>query len=91
MTTPHLSPIVDDETLKRLATHVAAVSSSGRTGWNKNELLKLAAQIVVAGLVAWGTVNTRIAVLETRVDDLRAAISEIRTDVKVLLQREFSR
>lgn len=42
---------------------------------------------LIAGLIAYGTVNARVAVLESRVDGLRSDVSEIRQDVKTLLRR----
>ena len=42
---------------------------------------------LIAGLLAYGTVNARVAVLESRVDGLKADVSEIRNDVKTLLYR----
>lgn len=46
---------------------------------------------IVAALLAYGVVNARVAVLESRVDGLRGDIREIRGDVKTLLMREPSR
>jgi hypothetical protein len=41
----------------------------------------------IAALLAYGTVNARVAVLESRVDGLKSDVSEIRSDVKTLLYR----
>jgi hypothetical protein len=42
---------------------------------------------LVSILLAWGVVQTRVAVLEERVDQLRADLVEIKTDIKILLRR----
>lgn len=42
---------------------------------------------LIAGLLAYGTVNARVSVLESRVDGLKADVTEIRNDVKTLLYR----
>lgn len=42
---------------------------------------------IVSILLAWGVVQTRVAVLEERVDQLRSDISEIKSDIKILLRR----
>jgi outer membrane murein-binding lipoprotein Lpp len=50
--------------------------------------MKIVAPILISALVAWGAVNIRVAVLETRVDELRSNITEIRADVKSLLRMQ---
>lgn len=42
---------------------------------------------IISALVAWGVVQTRVAVLEERVDQLRADLAEIKIDIKTLLRR----
>jgi hypothetical protein len=42
---------------------------------------------IVAVLLAYGAVNVRVAVLETKYDRLTQDIGEIKSDVKTLLQR----
>jgi hypothetical protein len=84
MTPPRLSPILDDHSLDRLLEQI----NERRSGWNKNELMKIVAPILISALVAWGAVNIRVAVLETRVDELRSNITEIRADVKSLLRMQ---
>jgi hypothetical protein len=41
---------------------------------------------LIAALLAYGTVHARVSVLESRVDDLRSDISEIKADVKLLIR-----
>lgn len=60
--------------------------SNGRT-WLNWEALRQAAIWLVAVLLAYGAMNVRVAVLETRVDNMKADIGEIKADVKVLLNR----
>ena len=55
-----------------------------RIGWD------VARQLVIwvaAVLLAYGAMNVRVAVLETRVDTMRTDIAEIKADVKALLQQ----
>lgn len=42
---------------------------------------------IVSALLAWGVVQTRVAVLEERVDQIRADLAELKADVKTLLRR----
>lgn len=42
---------------------------------------------IVSVLLAWGVVQTRVAVLEERVDQLRADLIEIKADIKILIRR----
>lgn len=42
---------------------------------------------LVSILLAWGVVQTRVAVLEERVDQLRSDLVEIKIDIKTLLRR----
>ena len=42
---------------------------------------------LVSILLAWGVVQTRVAVLEERVDQIRADLAELKADVKTLLRR----
>jgi len=42
---------------------------------------------LVSILLAWGVVQTKVAVLEERVGQLRADLAEIKADVKTLLRR----
>jgi hypothetical protein len=42
---------------------------------------------IVSALLAWGVVQTRVAVLEERVDQIRADLVELKADVKTLLRR----
>lgn len=41
---------------------------------------------LIAALLAYGTVHARVSVLESRVDDMRADLSEIKADVKLLIR-----
>lgn len=43
---------------------------------------------LIGGLLAYGSLDARIKVLEDRYDRLTSDIREIKADVKVLLQRE---
>lgn len=58
---------------------------------NKADLLKYIVTLVLAALVSYftamGTLQTRVSVLEDRYDRLILDVSEIKADVKVLLQR----
>ena len=42
---------------------------------------------IVSVLLAYGALNTRVSLVEERVDRLTADVSEIKTDVKTLLRR----
>lgn len=42
---------------------------------------------IISVLLAYGAINTRVTVIEDRVDRLTADVSEIKNDVKTLLQR----
>ena len=42
---------------------------------------------IVSALLAWSVVQTKVAVLEERVDQIRTDLAELKTDVKTLLQR----
>jgi hypothetical protein len=42
---------------------------------------------LVSGLLAWSVVQSRIAVLEERVDQLRTDLAEIKSDIKILIRR----
>ena len=42
---------------------------------------------IVSALLAWTVVQTKVAVLEERVDQIRTDLAELKTDVKTLLQR----
>jgi hypothetical protein len=42
---------------------------------------------LIAALVTYGAVNARVAVLESRVDGLKADVAEIKGDIKTLLSR----
>ena len=42
---------------------------------------------LVSILLAWGVVQTRVAVLEERVDQIRADLAELKADVKTLVRR----
>ena len=42
---------------------------------------------IVAVMLVYAATNARIAVLESKYDSMRSDISDIRTDVKTLLQR----
>lgn len=41
---------------------------------------------LVAALIAYGTVNARVSVLESRVDSMKSDIGEIKLDVKEILR-----
>lgn len=43
---------------------------------------------IVSVLLAYGAMNVRVAVIEERVNSLRADIVEIKSDVKTLLTRK---
>ena len=42
---------------------------------------------IVSALLAWSVVQTKVAVLEERVDQIRVDLAELKADVKTLLQR----
>ena len=42
---------------------------------------------IVSALLAWSVVQSRVAVLEERADQLRSDLQEIKIDVKTLLRR----
>ena len=46
---------------------------------------------LVGGLLAYGSLDARIRVLEDRYDRIQSDVREIKADVKVLLQREAAR
>lgn len=78
-----LSPLSDDQ-LEAVAAQLQARTTG--TGV-KRDLVKWALEIILAVVVAWGTVNTRVSVLESRFNDMKADLTEIRQDVKTLLSR----
>jgi hypothetical protein len=70
-----------------------ALLNADGTESNGNGRIKIsqttAIQIItwlVAGLLTYGAVNARVAVLESRVDSLKYDIGEIKQDVKQLLR-----
>ena len=42
---------------------------------------------IVSALLAWSVVQTKVAVLEERVDQIRVDLAELKADVKTLLRR----
>lgn len=42
---------------------------------------------IVAGVVTYGAINARVAVMETQMETFRADIQEMKQDIKVLLRR----
>lgn len=87
MTIPHLSPILDEKTIAAIADAVETRRGPKTNGSMRADVVKVVLQLVVAALVAYGTVNVRITVLEARYEDLRTLVNEVRGDVKTLLQR----
>ena len=55
-----------------------------RVSWS---ILSTAGIWLVSILLAWGVVQTRVAVLEERVDQIRTDLAELKADVKTLLRR----
>lgn len=53
----------------------------------RSDLAKTLLSYVIAALIAYGVVNARVAVLESRVEGFDKALAEIRNDVKTLLLR----
>jgi hypothetical protein len=80
MTMPRFSP--DDDTIRAIADAVAARRPATREKW-VDRLIVWA----VAVLLAWGTLQTDVAVLKSRVDNQDALLQEMRTDIKTLLLR----
>lgn len=50
-------------------------------------VLQVIGYVVAAGVV-WNTLTNRITAIETRVDTMRSDITEMKGDVKTLLQRK---
>lgn len=49
-----------------------------------------AAQVIgwlVAALLTYGAINARVSVVESQVQDMKEAVTEIRSDVKTLLRK----
>ena len=42
---------------------------------------------IVSALLAWSVVQTKVAVLEERVDQIRTDLAELKADIKTLLKR----
>lgn len=42
---------------------------------------------IVSALLAWSVVQTKVAVLEERVDQIRTDLAELKADIKTLLRR----
>lgn len=61
--------------------------SGNGSSFMRSDLVKTLLTYVIAALVAWGVVQSRVAVLESRVNGFDAALTEIRQDVKTLLSR----
>ena len=55
-----------------------------RVSWT---LLQTIAVWLVSALLAWSVVQSRVAVLEERVGQLRSDLIEIKSDIKLLLRR----
>lgn len=92
MTAPRISPLSEDD-IEALADvierrqGVADRREGNGSSFLRGDLVKTLLTYVIAALVAWGVVQSRVAVLESRVNGFDAALTEIRQDVKTLLSR----
>lgn len=60
--------------------------TNGRIKIDKTTAVQVIAWIVAA-LLTYGAINARVAVVESQVNDMKEALTEIRQDVKTLLRK----
>lgn len=79
-----ISPVHDPETLRAIAEEVVKImpQNSGRFG-----LLKWLVGLGITIAIAWGGVNIKVAVLDNRMSTVEGGLTEMRQDIKTLLQR----
>lgn len=88
---PRLSPL-SEEDIEHLADVIErrqgeADRRKGNSAFIRSDLVKTLLTYVIAALIAYGVVNARLAVVESRVSGFDAQLAEIRQDIKTLLQR----
>lgn len=89
---PKYSPI-PDATLEALAEFVEQHRrvNNGRSpkpaAWFRSDWGKYLVSLLISVLLAYGVMETRLAVLESRVNGFDTALAEIRSDIKTLLVR----
>ena len=90
MTTPKYSPLSEGD-IQALADVIERRQGEADrrkdSSFIRSDLAKTLFSYVIAALIAYGVVNARVAVLESRVDGFEGALAEIRQDVKTLLLR----
>jgi len=88
---PRLSPLSEND-IEALADVIErrqgeADRRKGTGSFMRGDLVKTLLSYVIAALIAWGVVQSRVAVLESRVSGFDAQLAEIRQDIKTLLSR----